>query len=95
LCVDIGLLSSVVRPVSHISETRQARPIVAMEHYIEVFTIDSVTTFGSSPRYLPWEDIMVSNFKNMCTYKYGLLLDLASDHSSCRLSTSSYCRQLS
>ena len=38
-----------------ISETKQDRAIVTMEHYYEVGGVDSVVTFRSSPGYSPVE----------------------------------------
>jgi len=38
-----------------ISETKQDRAIVTMEHYYEVGGVDSVVTFRSSPGYSPGE----------------------------------------
>jgi len=59
--VVVVIPSSAVRCPSrgHISETKQNRPIVTVEHFQEVGIGDSVAAFRSSQT-LPWRDIQVS-----------------------------------
>jgi len=52
----LGLPTSVRRPSrDHISKPKQDRPIVTVEHYVEVGTADFVATFRSSPKRPHWE----------------------------------------
>jgi len=72
--VDPSVSASVCRPsCGHISETKQVRPIVTMEHSIEVGTADSVAAFRFCRR-RPSVEISWFQIK-MFKYYYGLMFD--------------------
>ena len=66
--------ASVRRPSHHISKTKQVRPIVITEYYIEVGTANSIAACHILPtplRYTFWFQML----KNMSKYYYGFLFN--------------------